>query len=92
MQYSRKPNIEVTNIDNEIFLVEPESDKIYYLDEISSCIWRMLEKKSEYNEMVDTFAAAFSEIVPEKIEQDLAKVLVDMLQAGVITKSADIGP
>lgn len=40
--YARNPAIAATEIDAETFLVEPDSGEAYYLDEVSSALWRFL--------------------------------------------------
>lgn len=41
--YLRQPDVNATEIDTETFLVGPEDGEVYYLDEVSSALWRFLE-------------------------------------------------
>lgn len=42
--YIRNPAVAATEIDAETFLVEPEEGEVFYLDEISSALWRFLTR------------------------------------------------
>ena len=89
-RYARNPSIDVTEIAGEYFLVETDSDRIYYLDEISSGIWRLLETPCEQAEFVETYAAAFPDAPTESLTLDLAKVIDDLLDADLIRKVDEI--
>jgi hypothetical protein len=57
--YIRNPAVAATEIDAETFLVEPEEGEVFYLDEISSALWRFLTEARSEDDIVETFAAAF---------------------------------
>ena len=40
--YVRNPAVAATEIDAETFLVEPETGEVFYLDEVSSALWRFI--------------------------------------------------
>lgn len=84
MQYVRNPDVSVTDVDNEIFLVEPDADEIYYLDEVGSGVWRLLESPCSVDEMVETFLATFPDVPESRIRTDVRNIIDDMLRARVI--------
>ena len=56
--YVRNPAVAATEIDAETFLVEPETGEVFYLDEVSSALWRfIIEPRSEI-EIVQASGAA----------------------------------
>ena len=73
--YIRNPAVAATEIDAETFLVEGE---VFYLDEISSALWRFLTEARSENEIVETFCAAFPDTDSEKISADIRAALDDM--------------
>ena len=57
--YIRNPAVSATEIDAETFLVEPDEGEVFYLDEVSSALWRFLSEARQQAEIIETFAAAF---------------------------------
>lgn len=62
--FMRNPAVNATEIDAEIFLVDPAGNEVFYLDEVSSALWRLIEQPRRRSEIVETFAAAFPDIPP----------------------------
>ncbi len=83
-RYRRNPEVSVTEIEGEFFLVEPASNEIYYLDAVTSGIWRLLERPVGRAEIFETLAEAFPEEPPEQIADDTTRVLEEMLAAGLV--------
>jgi hypothetical protein len=83
-RYRRNPEVSVTEIEGEYFLVEPASNEIYYLDAITSGIWRLLETPVDRAGIFETLADAFPEEPPDQLAEDSARVLDEMLAAGLI--------
>jgi len=68
------------------FLVEPEEGEVFYLDEISSALWRFLTEARSEVDIVETFAAAFPDTDRAKISADIDAALVDMDTRTLIVK------
>ncbi len=84
---SRNPAVSVTDVEGEFFLVEPTRNEIYYLDAVTSGIWRLLEQPTDRAEVFETLAVAFPEEPPEQIAEDSARVIEEMLAAGLIREA-----
>lgn len=82
--YVRHPAIAATEIDAETFLVEPDSGEVFYLDEVSSALWRFLTQNRSRSEIVETFTAAFPDTAAEKIDTDIKAALEDMIARGLV--------
>ena len=76
--YIRNPAVAATEIDAETFLVEPDEGEVFYLDEISSALWRFLTEARSETEIIETFCAAFPDTDSEKISADIRAALDDM--------------
>lgn len=76
--YIRNAAVSATEIDAETFLVEPDEGEVFYLDEISSSLWRFLSEARSEGDIVETYAAAFPETPLEKITADIRAALNDM--------------
>lgn len=78
MRYQRNPAVTATEVDGEFFLVEPDSGEIYYLDVLSSALWRLLEAPVEERAALATLKDAFPDTDDGQIERDLHAVLADL--------------
>jgi hypothetical protein len=82
-RFRRNPAIGFTVVDDETFLIEPESQEVFYLDPVSSALWRLLEEPRTAVEMAELFAAAFPDRPAEDISRDIAAVAADLLARGL---------
>ena len=85
-RFARREQIDITQVDNEIFLLEPGSDEIYYLDEVTSGVWRLLAEPVGIEEIVAVFSAAFPDAGRERIQADLTAALQDLVARGLVTE------
>ena len=58
-RYCRNPAVSTTEVESDLFLVEPEGQDVYYLDAVTSGIWRLLEAPATREEVLTTYAEAF---------------------------------
>jgi len=90
--YVRNPAVAATEIDAETFLVEPETGEVFYLDEMSSALWRfIIEPRSEI-EIVQAFAEAFPDAGPDRIAADIRAALTDMTERDLVVLRDGDGP
>jgi hypothetical protein len=80
----RNPSISATEIDAETFLVEPDSGEVFYLDEIASALWRLLEAPRGRDEIVETFVEAFPDVGAAQISGDIDRALGDLAARGLV--------
>lgn len=83
-RFRRNPVIGSTVVDDETFLIEPESQEVFYLDAVSSALWRLLAEPRSADEMADLFAAAFPDRAEDAIARDIAAVTADLLARGLV--------
>lgn len=84
--YVRNPAVSATEIDAETFLVEPDEGEVFYLDEVSSALWRLLSDAQSEDDVVKTFATAFPDTGEEKISNDIRAALNDMVDRSLVVK------
>lgn len=82
----RNPAISATEIDAETFLVEPETGEVYYLDEISSALWRLLAEPCAETDIVRVYAAAFPDQPSGKIAADIRAAIDDMASRSLVVR------
>lgn len=84
MRYQRNSAVSETEVEGDFFLVEPVSGEIYYLDAITSGIWRMLDVPRDRSEILDVLERAFPETPASRIVRDLDRALAKMLRSKLI--------
>ena len=77
-RYRRNPAVSETEVDDEIFLVEPESEEIYYLEPVASGLWRLLAEASTLAEAQAILRDAFPDQDAATVERDVAAAFEDM--------------
>lgn len=78
MRYRRNESVTVTTVDDGSFLVEPETQDIFYLDALAAGIWTALAEPMELAELRSLLAEAFPRTPRATIESDLDALLTDM--------------
>lgn len=84
MRYARKPGVSETEIDDGIFLVEPKTQEIYFLDAISRGLWRLMSEASPLEELQRVVREAFPEQPPAEIDRDVATAIAEMSERGLL--------
>lgn len=80
MRYRRNESVTVTTVDDGSFLVEPETQEIFYLDALAAGVWTALAATMTPAELQRQVAEAFPQTPRETIEADLATLLADMVE------------
>lgn len=82
----RNPAITATDIDAETFLVDPESGEVFYLDAVSSALWRLLAEPQTQDGIAVLFAAAFPDEPPARIAEDIGTAIAEMDRRRLIVR------
>jgi len=77
-RYVRNPAVTETAVDDEVFLVEPASQEVFYLDAVTAALWRCLAEPQTEDELARLFRAAFPDTDAATIARDLGAALADM--------------
>lgn len=77
-RYQCNPAVSETEIDEEVFLVEPKSEEIYYLDSVTSGLWRLLAEPKTLAEAQAVLRDAFPDQDAAAVERDVAAAVEDM--------------
>jgi len=74
----RKAGVSETEIDDGLFLVEPASQEIYFLDAISRGLWRLMAEASSLQDLQHVVREAFPDQAPAEIDRDVAAAIAEM--------------
>ena len=82
-RYVRNPAVTETPLDDEVFLVEPASDEVFYLDAVSSGLWRLLVDPVTLAELQATYRDAFPDMTAATVDRDVAAALDTLIERGL---------
>ena len=82
--YLRNPIIVERSIDDAVFLVNPETDAIFYLNQVGLAIWQLLTEPINLSEVVATVQQAFPDVQPKKIAEDVSKLINEMSDRNLV--------
>jgi hypothetical protein len=74
-RYRRNPEVGETRIESDVFLVEPGTDEVFFLDATGAALWQLLSEPQTLFEIEAVFAAAFPDVPRDRLEGDLAALL-----------------
>lgn len=83
-RYVRNPAVTETPLDDEVFLVEPARDEVFYLDAVSSGLWRLLAEPTTLAELQATYRTAFPDDAARTVDRDVAAALAEMLERDLV--------
>lgn len=83
-RYVRRDDVSATAVDDEAFLVHPESQEIVHLDALAFAVWRLLEAPHGEAEILEAFAAAFPDVPPDRLAADLEAALGTLVEADLV--------
>lgn len=84
VRYKRKPAVSETEVDGEMFLVEPETEEVFYLDTMGAGLWRLMASPQSLEETIAVYLAAFPDTDPLTVENDLRAALQTLLERGLV--------
>lgn len=82
-RYRRNPGVSETIVDGETFLVDPADEEIFYLDRITTGLWRCLAEPRTGAEILALFVVAFPTERPDRLDADLKAALADLVARGL---------
>ena len=74
-KFKRNAAASATEIDDGIFLGERETQDIFFLDAVSSGLWRLLDQPQSLDEMQSVVREAFPEQPAGALDSDVAAAL-----------------
>lgn len=80
----RNPAVTQTTLDQDTFLVEPESGEVFYLDVVTGGLWTLFAEPSTRTEALDAYLAAFPEQAVEQVRDDVTAAIAEMISRRLI--------
>lgn len=82
--YVRNPAVTETTLDDDVFLVEPGSGEVFYLNAVTSGLWTLFEQPTSIPDATTAYREAFPDEPAEKIATDIRTAAEDMLARDLI--------
>jgi len=82
--FKRNPEVSQTALGEETFLVAPDSGEVYYLDAVTSGLWRLLAEPQSISECQAAYRDAFPDQPAERIDRDVAAAIATLLERKLI--------
>ena len=86
--FVQNPNIAERRIDDTAFLVDPDTDIVFYLDALGSGIWHLLKEPVSINDTITIVQQAFPGKCPKEIAKDVSKLINKMHKRNLVLKDA----
>lgn len=83
-RYVRIAGVSETAVDDDLFLVAPQTQEIVHLDALAAAVWRVLDSAATAGEIADIFAAAFPDTPAEVLRADVEATLATLLAEGLV--------
>lgn len=90
-RFCRNPRISETRTDDEVFLVNADTDGIYHLNPVGAGVWHALSSPLSGGELVALLAVAFPDIAEARLRDDVA-ALLDEMRAHLLIEEVRDGP
>lgn len=82
--YVQNRNIAERSIDDAVFLVDPGTDIVFYLDSLGTGIWHLLKEPVSMTDATRVVQQAFPEMPPEEIARDVSTLISDMSRRNLV--------
>ena len=76
--YRRRKGIDLREVGDEIFLIDPRYGRIHHLNPTGAALWRLLDGPLSLDEIVETFRDAFPGSTRRAHKKHLKRILDDL--------------
>jgi len=83
--YTRSEGITERQVDDVIFLVNPDNEALYHLNSVGAALWRLLEIETSGEQAADIICQAFPDADPTTVKTDIVKLIAELADHHLIT-------
>lgn len=87
--YVRSTKILEKTLDDELLLIDGDTDVILNLNPLGTAVWRFLVTPRETNEIIEVLCAAFPDIPEEQIREDTSRLLDQLVDRQLLVVHKD---
>ena len=86
-RYVQAPGVVVRQVDEDVFLSDPDTGTVHHIDAIAMAIWRLLAEPQSVPEIATLLQEAFPETNRTTISRDLDDLIHDLLKNELIEEA-----
>lgn len=80
------PEVEITKVEDDLFLVHPQGKSIHHLDPVAAGIWRLLGEPMGTDEIVTVLARAFPGVPKAQLRRDARRVIGELAEQSLLVE------
>jgi hypothetical protein len=84
MRYGQRPGVSATVIDGDVFLVEPDTEEVFYLNAVAGGLWRALAEPMDLSELTALMRSAFPEHAKAELDADVAATIAEFARRRLV--------
>lgn len=88
-KYIRNPAVTETTLDDDVFLVEPGSGEVFYLNPVTGGLWTLFAAPASATEAFTTYQVAFPDNPQDAVQRDVSAAIEEMQQRELIVAYPD---
>ena len=85
--YRRSDDVSDRRVGESTYLIDSRNNAIHRLNAIGAAVWGQLAEAKSSEELVSILHAAFRKVDRKVVEQDVADLIHELLDAGLIAQS-----
>jgi hypothetical protein len=82
--YVRNPKISERRIDDTAFLIDPDTDIVFYLNPLSTGVWQLLKEPTSVFDAANIVQQAFPKMSTLIITRDVLRLINDMIKKNLV--------
>lgn len=82
--YVRNPAVTETTLDDDVFLVDPGSGEVFYLNAVTSGLWTLFREPTPAADAEAAYQSAFPDERADRVSADVKAAIADMLERELI--------
>lgn len=83
MRYKQRENLTVQTVDDEILILDLESNQIHQLNSSASFVWALCDGALSLEQLAEIYAEHY-EIAPEAARADVKQVTAQLCEMGLL--------
>ena len=84
MRYGQRPGVSATEIDGDVFLVEPNTEEVFYLNAVAGGLWRALDEPMGLAELTALMRSAFPDRADAALDADVAATIEELARRRLV--------
>lgn len=84
MRYAQRPGVSATEIDGDVFLVEPDTEEVFYLNAVAGGLWRALDEPAGLEELKSLMRSAFPERAAAELDADVTTTIENLARRRLV--------